>query len=198
MGLAAAPLVVLVVAGAVLCAALIWRPSGRRPATARYVPTALIWGAVVALLLALGAASLQGVLGAWTSALSGLTSPDPAPAPGVGGTTAGSSPSPSSPPPSVSPTALPPALASQAPTATPLPTGSPSSPAASPAAPGAAAPSAQAPAPAPARTISATPAPSPPPSPTAECRTEGDEGIGTLLDGLPGYSSGGGSGESCS
>ena len=197
VGLAAAPLVVLSVAAVVLCAAVIRRPSGRRSEPAIFIPTVVVWGAVVALLLALGAASLQGVLGTWTAALSGLVAQERGHAPGPGGTTAGSSPTPSSAPSKVSPSSVPAAPSSPVPTAThtgtPTASTTPSAPAAAPTTAAATVTSAAAPAPAPA--ASAAPAPSPSPTPARECRPEEEQGLGGLLGGLPGTSP---DGKSCS
>ena len=200
VGLSAAPLAVLVAAAAVLCAALVRKPSGRRSTTAAYVPTVVVWSAVVALILALGAASFQGLLGTWTSVLSSFVTQQRGPAPGQGGTTAGTSPSPSIRPTQVSPSSVPAAPPSRVPTATPTatPTASatPSPGAASPSAPAAPASSATAPAPSPAG--SAAPVPSSSPSPTQHCRSEEEKGLGGLLGGLSGDSPEGGAGDSCS
>jgi hypothetical protein len=95
IGLAVAPAVVLVVAAAILGLALFWKSSAKRSAGSGFVPTAVVWGGVVTLVLALGATSAQGVVGAWSSAVSALASSAHS-TPGPGGTTAVPSPPPSS------------------------------------------------------------------------------------------------------
>lgn len=70
-GLAVAPVAVAVASFIVLGAALFWRSRTGRSAGSTFVPVAVTWAAVGSLLLSIGAVSLQGVVGAWTSALAG-------------------------------------------------------------------------------------------------------------------------------
>lgn len=79
LGLAVAPLAVLVVAGLVLTAAIFWRSGAARSAGASVVPRVAVWTAVVALLLAIGSASVQGFVGSWTATLAGTAPRDVAP-----------------------------------------------------------------------------------------------------------------------
>ncbi|WP_304442230.1 excalibur calcium-binding domain-containing protein [Sinomonas sp. R1AF57] len=175
-GLVVAPAAVLAVAAVLLCLALFWKSSARRSAGSGFVPTAVVWGGIVALVLALGAASVQGVAGAWSSALSGLAAPaGRAPAPGATTTQPAARPSSTS----AAPTSIPatpaaPEAANAAPSqilsAPPAP--QPVSAAAAPPAP------AQTVAPAPAR-----PAPS-----YKNCGALRAAGIATLTAGEAGYS----------
>ncbi|WP_430297201.1 excalibur calcium-binding domain-containing protein [Sinomonas sp. B1-1] len=177
-GLVVAPAAVLVVAAVLLCLALFWKSSARRSAGSGFVPTAVVRGGIVVLVLALGAASVQGVAGAWSSALSGLAAPaGRVPAPGATATQ-----------PAVGPSS-----ASAAPTSIPATTAAPEAPSAAPgqtpSAPPAPQPvSAAAAPPAPAQTVAPAPArPAPTPS-YKNCGALRAAGIATLTAGEAGYS----------
>lgn len=183
VGVVVAPVAVLVAAGVVLAAAVFWKSGSSRSAGSSVVPRPAVWAAVVALLLALGAVSLEGVTGSWDAALAGSAAHDRVAAaqvttPAEGATTplsaasAGSTPQPSG------------AVTTPGESEQPAATGQPEVPA--PAGP-AAAPAA------PAVQSAVAPAPAAPTSPTAtpsykNCGALRAAGIQTLLRGQPGYS----------
>ncbi|WP_369046596.1 excalibur calcium-binding domain-containing protein [Sinomonas sp. P10A9] len=172
-GIALAPVAVIVAAAIVLGTALFWKSHAQRSVGATFVPTAAIWSALIAILLAVGAVSFQAFAGTWNSALAGtavgsrLPSGSPA--------TQGSFPSPSS---TGTATGLTTATALNPPTSVATP--SPSVPAV----PVGVAP----PAPTPAA-VAPVPAATPQPTPSyRNCKAVHAAGIASLLPGDPGYS----------
>lgn len=175
VGIAIAPVAVIVAAAIVLGAALFWKSHAQRSVGATFVPTAAIWSALIAILLAVGAVSFQAFAGTWNSALAGTAVGSRLPS--GPSATLGSAPSPSS---TGSATGLSTATALNPPTSAAPP--SPSVPAVPvEVAPPAPAPTAAAVAPVPAATPQPTPS-------YRNCKAVHAAGIASLLPGDPGYS----------
>ncbi|MDQ4490855.1 excalibur calcium-binding domain-containing protein [Sinomonas sp. ASV486] len=173
VGIALAPVAVIVAAAIVLGTALFWKSHAQRSVGATFVPTAAIWSALIAILLAVGAVSFQAFAGTWNSALAGTAVGSRLPS--GSSATQGSVPSPSS---SATATGLTTATALNPPTSVATP--SPSVPAV----PVGVAP----PAPTPAA-VAPVPAATPQPTPSyRNCKAVHAAGIASLLPGDPGYS----------